>query len=144
MTATTSSSAALHAALARAGGGAAAAALSGLLVAGRGGTGTCGTDTPAQAPAPVAPMLSLQQVIFDPGRFISGPVISVRGSIVVLDRNLGRFDLSHEGAKLIVSTKKLEDQELKDLEIGCSIVATGRLLKDGRRMFLEVLALAKD
>eukprot|EP00746_Dinoflagellata_sp_MGD_P162190 gnl/MRDRNA2_/MRDRNA2_89634_c0_seq1.p1 gnl/MRDRNA2_/MRDRNA2_89634_c0~~gnl/MRDRNA2_/MRDRNA2_89634_c0_seq1.p1 ORF type:complete len:118 (-),score=34.99 gnl/MRDRNA2_/MRDRNA2_89634_c0_seq1:108-461(-) len=86
--------------------------------------------------------LSLQEVIFDPGRFLGGVQVAVSGEVVVLDLELQRMDLAHNGAKLIVQLGQLDQAssgrlKMKELDIGTMVVVTGCIKKAQRRTFME-------
>ena len=92
------------------------------------------------------PLLSLQSVLFDPApHLMSGQTISVVGSITVLDLELGRIDLSKDGAKMIVRIDEVDRSCFQDLgiAIGSTVVAVGRVKKHQRRTFFDAHALRR-
>lgn len=62
--------------------------------------------------------------------------ITTSGKVVVLDRELGRMDISDGGAKLIVRIPK-PIINTDNLSIGDVVAVTGILKKEERRTFLE-------
>jgi hypothetical protein len=139
--------AAIAAALARAGGGTAAQALAALSSEEHvDPAGLARELTEHVESATGAVNVSLQQVIFDPGRFVGGPDVEVIGTCVVLDLGLGRMDLSHGGAKLIVHIGGLGHESLRQLEDGeiglhTTLCVTGVIKKQQRRTFMEAKTL---
>ena len=146
---------AIQAALARAGGGAATQALAGLLNMSSGDENAAlqlnakqaesHSAAPCVTPAPMP--ISLRELLFDPARFFSADVV-VTGTIVVLDLDMDRMDLSCDGAKLIVHIGKVDRQSSTALlpgptQLGCGSVVSvvGRPCKQQRRTFLEAHAL---
>ena len=115
----------------------------------RGSALKAATRTPAaRAPAPTTAkndppeVLTLQEVIFEPAKYLDGPEVAVLGTCVLLDHELGRIDLSHRGAKLIVHIGKLGEEPLqrlrtKELGVHSELVVTGVVRKQARRTFLE-------
>lgn len=81
-------------------------------------------------------MLKIQQVIFSPGELLKSDV-KVAGTIVLLDRNLCRMDISDEGAKLIVEVGRVSDLGELDIVEGSRVSVLGRVRKQQRRTFLE-------
>ena len=93
-----------------------------------------------------APLLSLRQVLFDPASAMASPAICVPGTIVVLDLEASRLDVSCEGAKLIVALDKLDKASFQRLTsgecgIGSAVFVTGSIKKQARRTFLEASAV---
>ena len=104
---------------------------------------------PVSVPPP--PMLSLRQVIFDPASYLNAPLVAVSGSVVVLDLEMARMDVSSDGAKLIVNLAKLDQSsvgklacgEKSSIGIGSKVVVVGRVQKEQRRTFLEAASLSE-
>eukprot|EP00419_Tripos_fusus_P019032 CAMPEP_0172743440 /NCGR_PEP_ID=MMETSP1074-20121228/132255_1 /TAXON_ID=2916 /ORGANISM="Ceratium fusus, Strain PA161109" /LENGTH=180 /DNA_ID=CAMNT_0013574165 /DNA_START=167 /DNA_END=709 /DNA_ORIENTATION=+ len=95
-----------------------------------------------------AQRLTLQQVIFNPGQFLRGPDVTVSGTVVVLDLDIQRMDISLDGAKLIVQLSNLDQasfERLKagELVIGSMALVTGAVKKEQRRTFMEAHSLVQ-
>mmetsp|Transcript_8817 Transcript_8817/g.16511 ORF Transcript_8817/g.16511 Transcript_8817/m.16511 type:complete len:106 (+) Transcript_8817:76-393(+) len=84
---------------------------------------------------------TIREVIFSPAQFFNQNT-TVAGLIVLLDLNLGRMDISSEGAKLIVEIGHVECVE--GLLVGCRVQVTGRVKKQQRRTFLEALCIVEE
>ena len=96
---------------------------------------------------PAAAILSIRQVLFNPGPLLeSAADVTVVGTVVVLDTELGRVDLSHDGAKLIIHIGHIDDpstHRIASREIGVHSVVrvTGVVKKQTRRTFLDACEL---
>ena len=77
---------------------------------------------------------SIRQVIFSPAEFFKQST-SVAGRVVLLDHDLGRLDISDDGAKLTVEIGSVQLGET--IQMGCRVLVTGRVKKQQRRTFLE-------
>ena len=105
---------------------------------GGGGEGQRALDEQVQPrmvrpPPPVTP----KQVIFDPASFFKRSDTTVTGTVVLLDTELGRMDVSGDGAKLIVQIAALDPQSVSILRLGAQVSVTGCVKKQNRRTFLE-------
>ena len=88
---------------------------------------------------------SIRHVLFDPAAFLHSSV-TVVGAVAMMDAKLGRVDVAHDGAKLIVQIGSLEDSSLLRIENGeidvSSFVAiTGRIKKQQRRTYMEATSV---
>jgi hypothetical protein len=67
--------------------------------------------------------------------------VSVEGTVMVLDPDLGRMDVARDGAKLIV---RLAANGIVDgMVVGDEVVVTGTLRKEQRRTFLQATHVQK-
>ena len=62
--------------------------------------------------------------------------ISVRGTVVLMDSELGRMDVANDGAKLIVRLC-MENSKVANIQVGNEVTVTGVLRKEQRRTFLQ-------
>ena len=76
------------------------------------------------------PLYAPREAILHSAEFLK-KTIAVKGTVVLADPELGRVDISHQGAKLIVHWN---DKEMPKLQQ--TIVVTGILRKEQRRTFL--------
>ena len=87
------------------------------------------------APEPL--VITPKEAIFDPASY-GQALVTVEGTVVVLDRELGRVDISAGGAKLICRIDEMA--AASDMLAEASVVrVTGRLRKQQRRTFLEAV-----
>jgi hypothetical protein len=87
--------------------------------------------------APEPPVITPKEAIFDPASY-GQALVTVEGTVVVLDRELGRIDISAGGAKLICRIDEMA--AASDMLAEASVVrVTGRLRKQQRRTFLEAV-----
>ena len=87
------------------------------------------------APEPL--VITPKEAIFDPASY-GQALVTVEGTVVVLDRELGRIDISAGGAKLICRIDEMA--AASDMLAEASVVrVTGRLRKQQRRTFLEAV-----
>lgn len=84
---------------------------------------------------------TIRQVIFSPAEYFK-QTTTVTGVIVLLDRDLGRIDITDDGAKLIVEVGHVTTAAA-DLLVGSRVLITGRVKKQQRRTFLEAHAVVK-
>ena len=67
--------------------------------------------------------------------------VTVEGTVMVLDPNLGRMDVARDGAKLIV---RLAANGIVDgIFVGDEVAVTGMLRKEQRRTFLQATQVKK-
>ena len=67
--------------------------------------------------------------------------VTVEGTVMVLDPNLGRMDVARDGAKLIV---RLAANGIVDgIVVGDEVAVTGMLRKEQRRTFLQATQVQK-
>ena len=94
--------------------------------------------------APPSSIRTIQEVIFHTASFLKKEV-TVGGTVTVLDYELGRMDVSNNGAKLIVRVlnPSLFGGCTPKLDIGDKVVVTGTLRKEQRRTFLEASHIVK-
>lgn len=76
---------------------------------------------------------TIRQVIFSPSDYLNGST-TVSGVIVLLDVSLGRMDISHDGAKMIVDVGNVTSAE--GLREGSQVLVKGLVKKQQRRTFL--------
>ena len=99
----------------------------------------CAPSADVAAPsADVAKSSSLRDVIFNPMAF-ARTVVQVSGTVVLLDKAMGRMDISRDGAKLIVQLDKVDaaSTACPDLQPGALVAVSGRIKKQQRRTFME-------
>ena len=78
---------------------------------------------------------TIQQIIFAPGDFFNKTTL-VEGNIVLVDINLGRVDISDNGAKLIVEIGQIQG-DIELIQLGTRVLLTGIIKKHQRRTLLE-------
>mmetsp|Transcript_20131 Transcript_20131/g.31104 ORF Transcript_20131/g.31104 Transcript_20131/m.31104 type:complete len:122 (+) Transcript_20131:14-379(+) len=98
-----------------------------------------------EVPSSSITIRTIQEVIFHTAAFLKKEVI-VGGTVTVLDQELGRMDISHNGAKLIVRVlpPTLFEKCIPPLVMGDNVVVTGILRKEQRRTFLEASNILKQ
>ena len=77
---------------------------------------------------------SVREVIFAPAEFLKKRT-TVGGTIALIDRTLGRMDITDEGAKLIVEIGQVSCME--GLDVSSQVLVTGFVKKQQRRTYLE-------
>lgn len=88
-------------------------------------TSTASTDTTQTIYTP-------REAILHSAQFLK-KTISVQGTVVLADAELGRVDISHQGAKLIV---RVNSSTSSMPQLQQQVVVTGVLRKEQRRTFL--------
>ena len=88
-----------------------------------------------------ANIITPREAILHSAKLLNQGNISVRGTVVLVDGELGRVDIAHGGAKLIIrvpSTTTNGDMDARhNMPItGAEIVVKGVLKKEQRRTFL--------
>ena len=77
---------------------------------------------------------SPREAILHSAQFLKKTIV-VRGTVVLADESMGRVDISHQGAKIIL---RLPSSIISMPQVDQEIVATGVLRKEQRRTFLMV------
>jgi len=77
-------------------------------------------------------IITPRDAILHIARLLNKEKISVKGTTVLVDEELGRVDISHSGAKLIVRMPAATTMP----KMGTEIVVTGVIKKEQRRTFL--------
>lgn len=89
-----------------------------------------------QAGATLAVCASLREVLLEAHDLCSHRV-RVVGAVALVDASLGRLDLRHDGAKVIVRVTGAPAAQLAGVQIGHVLAVTGRLRREQRRTFVE-------
>lgn len=86
------------------------------------------------------PPLSIRDVIFAPAEYFK-QIVSIGGTIVLLDVDLGRMDISSGGAKIMVDISQIEKHSLDILQVLVEVIVTGYVKKQQRRTFFSAISV---
>lgn len=76
---------------------------------------------------------TIQQIIFSPANYFKRSTI-VQGTVVLIDRDLGRIDISDRGARIIVEIGQIES--IGEIVMSSNVLITGVVKKQQRRTFI--------